>query len=61
MTVTNRTSGDIVDLGAAPTAFTSGRDFLEQFVTLSPEGVLLATPTVEGDLYSATRRQVVPW
>ena len=54
LTVTNRTSGDIVDLGAAPTAFTSGRDFLEQFVTLSPDETLLATPTVEGDLYSAT-------
>lgn len=54
LTVTNRTGGDVVDLGIAPAAFTSGRDFLEQFVTLSPDQTLLATPTVEGDLYSAT-------
>jgi hypothetical protein len=60
LTVTNRTDGDVVDLGVAPTAFTSGRDFLEQFVTLSPDETLLATPTVEGDLHSATPSQDGP-
>jgi hypothetical protein len=60
LTVTNRTGGDVVDLGVAPTAFASGRDFLEQYVTLSPDGTLLATPTVEGDLYSATASQDGP-
>jgi hypothetical protein len=54
LNVVNRTSGDVVDLGVAPAAFTSGQDFLEQYLTLSPDQTLLATPTVEGDLYSAT-------
>jgi hypothetical protein len=54
LTVVNRTDGEVLNLGVAPTAFTSGRGFLEQFVTLSPDETLLATPTVEGDLYSAT-------
>jgi hypothetical protein len=60
LTVTNRTGGDIVDLGVAPAAFASGRDFVEQFVTLSPDETLLATPTVEGDLHSATASQDGP-
>jgi hypothetical protein len=54
LTITNRTNGDVLDLGAVPAAFASGQDLLEQYVALSPDETLLATPTLDGDLYSAT-------
>ena len=47
--VVDRTSGDVGEAGVAPDAFSVARD-ATQFVALSPDGTLLATPTLEGDL-----------
>jgi hypothetical protein len=60
LTVVDRTSGDSLDVDVAPAAFASGQDSVEQFVTLSPDEALLATPTLEGDLHAATALQDGP-
>ncbi len=52
LVVVDRNSGVERDLGAGPTAFS--REGLPEFVALSPAGTMLATPTLEDDLYSGT-------